>query len=154
MKIYRLKSGVQIERDGACYKAEVEDWDQFINDDNLYSKLLWLTEPERMKKEDLCAEGDIIAPIGNRSPTMLNAHVSPGLRAKTRPQTEQRSKNDHPEKSRPWPQCGQRLRNPRPRAVAINFDREGVMRQPGVCGCRQEYIARPSRRASQPRAIR
>ncbi len=66
MKIYKLKSGVQIEKDGACYKAEVGDWDEFINDDNLHSKLLWLTEPGRMKQEDACLETEIIAPIGNQ----------------------------------------------------------------------------------------
>ena len=66
MKIYKLKSGVQIEKDGACYKAEVDDWDEFINDDNLHSKLLWLTEPGRMKQEDACLETEIIAPIGNQ----------------------------------------------------------------------------------------
>jgi 2-dehydro-3-deoxy-D-arabinonate dehydratase len=66
MKIYKLKSGVQIQKDGACYKAEVDDWDSFINDDHLHSKLLWLTEPERMKEEDACSDSDIVAPIGNQ----------------------------------------------------------------------------------------
>jgi 2-dehydro-3-deoxy-D-arabinonate dehydratase len=66
MKIYKVKSGVQIEKNGACYKAEVENWDQFINDDNLYSKLEWLTEPGRMKQADLCTDAEIIAPIGNQ----------------------------------------------------------------------------------------
>jgi hypothetical protein len=58
---------------------------------------------------------------------MMKAHVSPGLRAKTKPQLEQRSKWDHPENSGPSPQCGQRLRNPRRTAVLINFEREGVI---------------------------
>jgi hypothetical protein len=58
---------------------------------------------------------------------MVKAHVSPGLRAKTKPQTEQRSSWDHPENSRPSPQCGQRLRSPRRSAVPIKFEREGVI---------------------------
>src|SRR5688572_8365334 len=58
---------------------------------------------------------------------MVKAHVSPGLGAKTKPQIEQRSSWDHPEKSRPSPQCGQRLRSPRRIAVLINVDREGVI---------------------------
>ena len=58
---------------------------------------------------------------------MVKAHVSPGLRAKTKPQIEQRSSWDHPENSRPSPQCGQRLRSPRRSAVLINFEREGVI---------------------------
>jgi hypothetical protein len=65
--------------------------------------------------------------MGSRSPMMVKAHVSPGLGAKTRPQIEQRSSWDHPEKSRPSPQWGQRFRSPRPIAVLINFDREGVI---------------------------
>jgi hypothetical protein len=67
-----------------------------------------------------------MAAIGSRSPMMLKAHVSPGLRAKTKPQIEHRSSWDYPENSRPSPQCGQRLRNPRRSAVLINFEREGV----------------------------
>jgi hypothetical protein len=58
---------------------------------------------------------------------MVKAHVSPGLRAKTKPQIEHRSSWDHPENSRPSPQCGHRLRRPRRSAVLINFDREGVI---------------------------
>jgi hypothetical protein len=57
---------------------------------------------------------------------MVKAHVSPGFFAKTKPQIEQRSKNDHPENNRPSPQCGQRFRSPRPSAVPINFGREGT----------------------------
>src|SRR5687767_10295266 len=68
----------------------------------------------------------MIAAIGSRSPMMVKAQVSPGLRAKTKPQIEQRSRSDQPEKSRPLPQCGQRLRSPRQSAVRINFEREGV----------------------------
>src|SRR4029453_1482697 len=58
---------------------------------------------------------------------MTKAHVSPGLRAKTKPQIEQRSRWDQPENSRPSPQCGQRLRSPRRSAVPINFEREGAI---------------------------
>ena len=68
-----------------------------------------------------------MAAIGSRSPMMVKAHVSPGLRAKTKPQIEHRSSWDHPENSRPSPQCGQRLRSPRRSAVLINFEREGVI---------------------------
>ena len=58
---------------------------------------------------------------------MVKAHVSPGFRAKIKPQTEQRSRWDHPENSGPSPQCGQRLRSPRRSAVPINFERDGLM---------------------------
>jgi hypothetical protein len=58
---------------------------------------------------------------------MTKAHVSPGLRTKTKPQLEQRSSWDHPENSRPSPQCGQRWRSPRQSVVRINFEREGIL---------------------------
>ena len=67
--------------------------------------------------------------MGSRSPTIVKAHVSPGLRVKTKPQIEHRSNWDHPENSRPSPQCGQRLRNQRQSAVLIDFEREGVIRK-------------------------
>ena len=60
---------------------------------------------------------------------IVKAHVSPAFRAKTRPHTEQRSKKDHPENRRPSPQCGQRLRRPRPSAVAMNFQPPGAKRK-------------------------
>jgi hypothetical protein len=58
---------------------------------------------------------------------MVKGHVSPEFRTKTKPQIEQRSRWDHPENSRPSPQCGQRPRSPRQSAVRINFEREGVI---------------------------
>ena len=71
-----------------------------------------------------------MAPIGNRSPMMVKAQVSPAFRAKIRPHTAQDSKNDQPENRRPLPQCGQRLRSPRASAVAISFRSEDVIREP------------------------
>src|SRR5687767_14492032 len=65
--------------------------------------------------------------MGSRSPMMVKAQVSPGLRTKTKPQTAQRSRSDQPEKSRPSPQCGHRLRRPRHSAVRINIERAGVL---------------------------
>ena len=70
----------------------------------------------------------MIAAMGSRSPMMVKAHVSPGLREKTRPQIEQCSNWDQPENSGPSPQCGQRLRSPRHSAVPIRFEREGLVR--------------------------
>ena len=68
----------------------------------------------------------IIPASGSRSPKMVKAQVSPELRANTRPQTEHLSKNDHPENSRPSPQCGQRLRSPRRRTVTIIVESTGI----------------------------
>src|SRR5687768_11803237 len=52
---------------------------------------------------------------------MVKAHVSPGLSSKTKPQLEQLSNWDQPENSRPWPQCGQRLRIPAPKRRRDQF---------------------------------
>src|SRR5262249_7098303 len=49
------------------------------------------------------------------------------FRANTSPHTEQRSKKDQPEKSRPSPQWGQRLCRPRPSAVTISVQAEDVI---------------------------
>src|SRR5262245_23725298 len=87
----------------------------------------------------------MITERGTRSPTMVKAQVSPGLRVKTKPQIEQRSNCDHPENSGPSPQCGQRLRNPRRSAVPINFDREGVIHKVHLA-----YDRMPAGRSSKP----
>jgi 2-dehydro-3-deoxy-D-arabinonate dehydratase len=39
MKIYKTKNTIIIENGGAFYSLENQDWDQFINDDGLYSKV-------------------------------------------------------------------------------------------------------------------
>jgi 2-dehydro-3-deoxy-D-arabinonate dehydratase len=44
MKIFKMKNGdILLEEKAAYYRAESENWDSFINDDNLYSKCLALT---------------------------------------------------------------------------------------------------------------
>jgi hypothetical protein len=43
----------------------------------------------------------MIAATGSLSPMIVKAQVSPGLRSKTRPQVEQRSRWVHPENSLP-----------------------------------------------------
>lgn len=40
MKLYKLRSAILLEHQAAFYRVEGEDWDQFINDDNLYQKTL------------------------------------------------------------------------------------------------------------------
>ena len=78
---------------------------------------------------------------------MVKAHVSPGLRTKTNLQIEQRSSWDHPENSRPSPQCGQRLRSPRRSAVMITFERDALIRKlenaAWIKPCYREQVARP-----------
>ena len=39
MKVYRVYNGILIENKGIFYLLEGEDWDSFINDDNLFTKI-------------------------------------------------------------------------------------------------------------------
>lgn len=38
MKLYKTKHGIAIENESGIYLLQNEDWERFINDDNLYSK--------------------------------------------------------------------------------------------------------------------
>ena len=40
MKLYKIKNGILIEQDGSFYLLENENWDSFVNDDNLLSKTM------------------------------------------------------------------------------------------------------------------
>ena len=66
MKIYKVNSGVQIEKDGTFYFTEVDDWDSFINDDQLHAKLSWLLEDVKLKKDGPLLESEIVAPVGKQ----------------------------------------------------------------------------------------
>jgi len=66
MKIYKLSAGIYIEKEGKFYHAEVDDWDTFVNDDNLRSKLEWLTEEGRMDVPINFSDGRILPPIGKQ----------------------------------------------------------------------------------------
>jgi 2-dehydro-3-deoxy-D-arabinonate dehydratase len=62
MKIYRIKSGIFIERDGNYYEAEAWDWNHFINDDNLLKKLNDLISSRRAIKTTAMDESVILCP--------------------------------------------------------------------------------------------
>jgi 2-dehydro-3-deoxy-D-arabinonate dehydratase len=66
MKIYKVNSGAQIEKDGKFFFTEVNDWDSFINDDQLYKKLSWLLEEGRLNSHAPLRESEILAPIGKQ----------------------------------------------------------------------------------------
>jgi 2-dehydro-3-deoxy-D-arabinonate dehydratase len=67
MKIYKTKNTIVAEREGAFYTINNEDWDSFLNDDNLYEKLIKITES---RSPDTTAarliEFDLQAPIQNQ----------------------------------------------------------------------------------------
>jgi 2-dehydro-3-deoxy-D-arabinonate dehydratase len=65
MKVYRTASGVVVEQNGIFHTAPIEDWDEFINDDNILEKLTsWIANGSN--KGNAKAPEDIIAPMGNQ----------------------------------------------------------------------------------------
>jgi 2-dehydro-3-deoxy-D-arabinonate dehydratase len=65
MKLYRIPFGVMIERDQKFYSYDT-DWDTFINDDNLYSKLTDITSSAK--------------PVSNPE-EVLNSSIMPPINA-------------------------------------------------------------------------
>ena len=48
MKVYRTKKGIVIEKSNHFYTLPDEDWDAFINDDNLYNKVNHIIQSSEM----------------------------------------------------------------------------------------------------------
>ena len=63
MKIYKTKSGIVIEREGKFYLL-TDDWDTFINDDDLIQKVERLVQTVPANGSELIH--DILPPIGNQ----------------------------------------------------------------------------------------
>lgn len=61
MKLYRTKAGILIEQDDKSYLVQNEDWDSFINDDNLLQKLQQITATQS-PAADTSANG-VLAPL-------------------------------------------------------------------------------------------
>ena len=63
MKLYKTKKGIAIENGSGFYLLENEDWDRFINDDHLVSKV-----KERIKdlQPSTAQVSDVLPPIGSR----------------------------------------------------------------------------------------
>ena len=64
MKLYKIKQGIVIEKDGAFYPLIGQSWDDFINDDQLYEKMEKQTQnasPDP-KGNDLL-KNELVAPI-------------------------------------------------------------------------------------------
>lgn len=67
MKIYNVKKGVVIEHEGHFFLLENEEWDSFIDDDNLYSKAKDIVSSHKPSEEgsNLINNG-LQAPIGKQ----------------------------------------------------------------------------------------
>ena len=67
MRVYKVKQGIVVENDKALFLLKNENWDKFINDDNLFDKLTKLTKdskPSSESREMLLKE--LEAPIQNQ----------------------------------------------------------------------------------------
>src|SRR5688572_8525045 len=67
MKIYKTKHGIVIEKDHNYFLSEINDWDAYINNDQLYARLVsessQLQADESLKK---IIEQNVEAPIGKQ----------------------------------------------------------------------------------------
>lgn len=67
MKLYKVKRGIIIEKQGAFYLIKEANWDEFINDDNLMGKMNDLTNSMNPYENGLeMIENELEAPIQNQ----------------------------------------------------------------------------------------
>jgi 2-dehydro-3-deoxy-D-arabinonate dehydratase len=64
MKIYKTKEGIVIEKDNKFFSLKNENWDEFINDDDLFQKAQRITSTQS-PNEDKAING-VLAPIGSQ----------------------------------------------------------------------------------------
>lgn len=64
MKIYKTKSGIVLQKDENFYLVSDENWEDFINDDNLFQKAERIVSTATAGGSDLINE--VLPPIGNR----------------------------------------------------------------------------------------
>ena len=62
MKIYKTKAGIVIEKENRLYSIN-DNWDSFVNDDNLFNKIEQLISSR--KPSDTSLPDDLLPPIGN-----------------------------------------------------------------------------------------
>jgi 2-dehydro-3-deoxy-D-arabinonate dehydratase len=63
MKIYKTQTGIIIEKDNGFFLNEINEWDTFINDDDLFRKLNDFKFPAKYKRIERVNETDILPPI-------------------------------------------------------------------------------------------
>jgi len=64
MKLYKTKKAILLEKAGQFFEVKGQDWDLFINDDNLFSKLLNIAGNTATVVWQ--ADAELIAPIGQQ----------------------------------------------------------------------------------------
>jgi 2-dehydro-3-deoxy-D-arabinonate dehydratase len=67
MKVYKVFKGILIENKGTFYLLENADWDSFINDNDLFTKLAHLiSELEPLRDAEIYLREELLAPIGSQ----------------------------------------------------------------------------------------
>ncbi|WP_162051773.1 fumarylacetoacetate hydrolase family protein [Pontibacter pamirensis] len=67
MKLYRTQQGIVIEKDEALYPVRDQQWDDFLNDDRLYEKMLQVTQSMSPDPDaSNLLQHELLAPIGNQ----------------------------------------------------------------------------------------
>jgi 2-dehydro-3-deoxy-D-arabinonate dehydratase len=67
MRIYRIESGVLIESEGEFYRVQERDWDEFINDDELFQKATEIVNSQPA--------------IGERGATLIQNELLPSVKS-------------------------------------------------------------------------
>ena len=66
MKLYKTKNGVIIESNEGFFEAQLQDWDNFINDDNLFKTITALLSSGCGTKKESIIDSTILAPVGKQ----------------------------------------------------------------------------------------
>ncbi len=66
MKLYKIKNGILIESENSFYLLKNEDWDSFVNDDNLFNKMKQNCKIENLVKDWKELISDIEAPVNSQ----------------------------------------------------------------------------------------
>jgi len=66
VKLYKTKNGVIIESNEGFFEAQLQDWDNFINDDNLFKTITALLSSGCGTKKESIIDSTILAPVGKQ----------------------------------------------------------------------------------------
>jgi 2-dehydro-3-deoxy-D-arabinonate dehydratase len=66
MKLYKTINGILIESKEGIFEADIQSWDDFINDDQLLQKISLLLSSGNVVKKTSIDESQILAPVGKQ----------------------------------------------------------------------------------------
>lgn len=64
MKVYKTANGAILESEAGIFEVDIQNWDEFINDDNLFEKIKKLIASGSVIKKNFIDENHIQAPVG------------------------------------------------------------------------------------------